>query len=133
MNDNQDTQEQMPAYTISVALKPQEIEVMRQLFFHGPTWDGNIISKSSRDALFDLKLATRVEGWSWLTADGVRMALANRLDREKEKWERERRKRQIKLDSIEEIILPPKNQERAVLPTTSELERILTQPEGERR
>lgn len=74
---NQDECEQPASFTVSVSLKANEIEVMEQLFFFGPTWDGNIVSKSGRDQLFDLKLASRVEGYSFLTADGIRLALRN--------------------------------------------------------
>lgn len=34
-------------------------EVLRQLLFTGPVWDGNIISKGHRDDLIDWGLATR--------------------------------------------------------------------------
>jgi len=34
-------------------------EVLRQLLFQGPVWDGNIISKSDRDDLIDFGLAVR--------------------------------------------------------------------------
>lgn len=32
---------------------------LKQLLFQGPVWDGNVISKSDRDDLIDLRLATR--------------------------------------------------------------------------
>jgi hypothetical protein len=32
---------------------------LRQLLFQGPVWDGNVISKSDRDDLINLRLATR--------------------------------------------------------------------------
>ena len=65
---NQDECEQAASFTVSVTsvtLAGNEIEVLEQLFMFGPTWDGNIISKSGRDHLFDLKLASRVEGYSY--------------------------------------------------------------------
>lgn len=34
-------------------------EVLRQLLFQGPVWDGNIVSKGARDDLIDYGLATR--------------------------------------------------------------------------
>ncbi len=80
---NQDECEQPASFTVSVSLKANEIEVMEQLFFFGPTWDGHIVSKAGRDQLFDLKLASRVEGYSFLTADGIRWALRNGLDRKR--------------------------------------------------
>lgn len=105
-NDGKDC-ESAPSFTVSVKLTGVAIESMRCLFLHGPTWDGNIPSKSGRDELFDLKLAARINGWSWLTADGMRLALANGMDRDKDRWERDRRRKLIKLDEIERIVLPP--------------------------
>ena len=34
-------------------------EVLRQLLFNGPVWDGDICSKSARDDLIDFTLAVR--------------------------------------------------------------------------
>lgn len=47
---------------------------MMQLFVTGPTWDGNVISKSGRDELVSLGLAFHVAGWASLSEDGVRLA-----------------------------------------------------------
>ena len=66
-------------------------DVMRCLFFHGPTWDGNIPSKSARDGLCRLGLAEHRFGYAWLTRDGVELAINTGLDREKERWERAKR------------------------------------------
>jgi hypothetical protein len=66
-------------------------DVMRCLFFHGPTWDGNIPSKSARDGLCKLGLVERNYGYAWLTRDGVELAINIGLDREKERWERAKR------------------------------------------
>ena len=104
---NQDECEQAASFTVSVTsvtLAGNEIEVLEQLFMFGPTWDGNIISKSGRDQLFDLKLASRVEGYSFLTGAGVRLALSNRVDRKKETKRRRERERLSKLDSIESLL-----------------------------
>jgi len=57
------------------ALTPDAIEVLGQLFVHGPTWDGNLISKSGRDQLVRVGLAARWNGWQWLTEDGVRSSV----------------------------------------------------------
>jgi hypothetical protein len=69
-------------------------EVMWQLFCNGPTWDGDICCKSGRGELFRAGLAARVEGWSYLTAEGMELAVLIYLmgDR-KERWYRERRRR----------------------------------------
>lgn len=66
-------------------------EVMRCLFIHGPTWDGNIPSKSGRDDLVERGLAERWNGWQWLTRDGVDFAVTVMLFGE-EKERRERRR-----------------------------------------
>lgn len=67
-------------------------DVMRQLFFKGPTWDGDITSKAGRGELCELELVQHAHGFAWLTDEGVRVALDFGLDRAKEKWERERRR-----------------------------------------
>lgn len=103
---NQDECEQAASFTVSVSLASNEIEVLEQLFMFGPTWDGNIVSKSGRDQLFDLKLAARVEGYSFLTAAGIRLALSNRVDRKKEVRHRRDRERLNKLSQIEEMFVP---------------------------
>ena len=68
-----------------------ETDVMYCLFLLGPTWDGNVPSKSGRDDLFDKGLIDRADGWQWLTRDGVMLALGMGLDHEKERRQRERR------------------------------------------
>ena len=66
-------------------------EVLRCLFFHGPTWDGNVPSKSGRDELVSLGLADRMDGWQWLTREGIDFSLTVMLlGEEKEKWQRQR-------------------------------------------
>jgi hypothetical protein len=61
-------------------------EVMRCLFIHGPTWDGDIPSKNGRGELVGAGLAEHAFGFAWLTRDGIQVALDFRLDREKERW-----------------------------------------------
>ncbi len=65
-----------------------EMAVLRQLFFNGPTWDGDIISKNSRGELFDRGWADRVEGWTFLTKAGMELAVIFAED--KERWQRRR-------------------------------------------
>jgi hypothetical protein len=55
------------------------------LFKHGPTFDGDVPSKSGRDQLVRLGLADRLEGYNFLTSEGVQVSLDRGLDREKEK------------------------------------------------
>ena len=69
-----------------------EIEVIKCLFFHGPTWDGNIPSKSGRDSLEKRGLVHHEFAFAWLTRDGVEIAVrALKMDRLKEKWEAAKR------------------------------------------
>jgi len=51
-------------------------EALMQLFVQGPTWDGNLISKSQRDDLVAAGLADRWDGWNFLTQEGVEAAVA---------------------------------------------------------
>ena len=46
------------------------IEQLKQLI--SVTWDGNLLSKQDRDELVKAGLATRYNGWNWLTFEGVR-------------------------------------------------------------
>ena len=54
-------------------------ECLMQLFVGGPTWDGNLISKSHRDILVAAGFAERWNGWNWLTQEGVEAAVAGGL------------------------------------------------------
>lgn len=56
-------------------LSSAAIDVLGQLFVYGPTWDGNITSKSGRDELVDAGLAFREGGWASLTPEGVRTSV----------------------------------------------------------
>ena len=70
-------------------------EVMRCLFLHGPTWDGNIPSKAGRGELVTLGYAEHEFGFAWLTRSGVEFAIkALLMDSEKERWARDRRRAQ---------------------------------------
>lgn len=73
-------------------LSPWEAEVLRCLFFQGPTEDGNIPSKPGRCGLVELGLAVHARGWAWLTDHGVDLALDLGLDRAKDKWQQDRRR-----------------------------------------
>jgi hypothetical protein len=76
--------------SILIPLHPGAAEVLRQLFFNGPTWDGDIITKDGRSELFRQGLAGRRQGWTYLTESGVVTALGAAVDRQKERRERER-------------------------------------------
>lgn len=56
-------------------LSSAAVEVLGQLFTNGPTWDGNVASKSGRDELIELGLAGRTNGWAYITQDGVTLAV----------------------------------------------------------
>lgn len=96
------------AANLSMPLTGAEADVLAQLFLNGPTWDGDITSKSGRDCLFAYGLANRVEGWSYITRKGLEAAIAANLDRTKERRERERnaldRSRSETLDIIADHI-----------------------------
>lgn len=61
-----------------------EWETLWCLFFHGPTEDGNLPSKSGRDSLVSGGWAFRFDGWQSLTEKGMKAALARDMDRKKE-------------------------------------------------
>jgi hypothetical protein len=39
------------------------------------TWDGNLMSKGSRDALVELGMVARHQGWNFLTQKGVQQLI----------------------------------------------------------
>jgi hypothetical protein len=109
------------------------VEVLHCLFIHGPTWDGDVPSKSGRDELVRLNLAGRCEGYQFLTAAGVRMALDNKIDRKKESRRRKERERLTKLDQIEALFVTRDGcamQAETPRPTVQSLEKLL-EPERE--
>lgn len=83
---------------VVVAINANAAEVLRCLFFHGPTWDGNVPSKSGRDELVDMKLAARGQGWQWLTRAGIDACFANGIHNEKDRRESRERMRRIRLE-----------------------------------
>ena len=74
-------------------LDSNEREVFRQLFFHGPTWDGDVASKTGRDGLVDRGLAVRREGWQTLSEAGFIAAVEAGYGDQKESWADKRRGR----------------------------------------
>jgi hypothetical protein len=65
-------------------LSGAEHDTLWCMFKNGPTWDGNLPSKSGRDALVEAGFAERFDGWNWLTFEGVTLALDQGLGRKKE-------------------------------------------------
>lgn len=51
--------------------RPAAMEQLLQL--KQPVCDGNLISKAARDELVRDGMAGRIDGWNFLTADGVRV------------------------------------------------------------
>lgn len=71
---------------LSVEEMPQVAsESLWQLFYRGPTWDGNLLSKHGRDWLVEKEYAERGDGWNWLASEGVLLALEIGMGRMKEK------------------------------------------------
>jgi hypothetical protein len=83
---------------IRVALGGGAADTLRCLFFHGPTWDGNVPSKSGRDELVNMGLAARSNGWQWLTRAGVDACFANGIHDEKDRRESRDRLRRIRME-----------------------------------
>ena len=74
------------------SLSAAERDVFRQLFFHGPTWDGDVTSKTGRDGLLEKGLAVRYDGWQMLTEIAFRMAVSAGMGDAKEAWQNIRRR-----------------------------------------
>ncbi len=53
------------------------------LFVNGPTYDGDIPSKTERDDLYDDGLIDRYDGWNWLSKDGVLKCIELGIDKKK--------------------------------------------------
>jgi hypothetical protein len=90
---------------ITVKLSSSAADVLRCLFIHGPTWDGNVPSKSGRDELVDMKLAARGNGWQWLTRAGVDACFENGVHHEKERREAREAKRRAQLHDAARVLL----------------------------
>lgn len=60
---------------------------MMQLFVTGPTWDGNVISKSGRDELVSHQLAEHRNGWAYLTRAGVELAISDQTKEVVQHWQ----------------------------------------------
>jgi len=90
---------------IRVQLTAAAADVLRCLFFHGPTWDGNVPSKTGRDELVDMKLAQRGQGWQWLTRAGMDICFANGIHHEKERRESREHGRRHRLEEAARQIL----------------------------
>jgi hypothetical protein len=54
------------------------------MFKHGPTWDGDLPSKSGRDWLVERGYVERGMGWNWLTTSGALLAIECGMGKKKE-------------------------------------------------
>lgn len=90
---------------VRVALSGSAADTLRCLFFHGPTWDGNVPSKSGRDELVGMGLAARGNGWQWLTRAGIEACFANKIHDEKDRRESRDRKRRHQLEDLARQVL----------------------------
>lgn len=88
-----------------MALSSSAAETLRCLFFHGPTWDGNVPSKSGRDELVNMGLAQCGKGWQWLTRAGIDVCFGNGIHDEKDRRESRERMRRIRLEEAARTIL----------------------------
>lgn len=57
------------------AFTSAERDTLRCLFLKGPTWDGNIPSKTGRGELVRRGYAEHEFGYAWLTKTGVEFAI----------------------------------------------------------
>ena len=76
-----------------------EFDTLWCLFYHGPTWDGDVPSKSGRDSLVAAGYAARGHGWQWLTEAGTALCFSKGFAAKKESQDSRRRK---KLHDLEE-------------------------------
>lgn len=67
-------------------------ETLLCLFLHGPTYDGNVPSKSERDDAVSQGLVKRGNGFQWLTEEGMRLCIKAGYCEEKERREAQWRK-----------------------------------------
>jgi hypothetical protein len=79
-------------------LNGRERDVLLCLFLHGPTWDGNVPSKTGRDELVERGLAKRYKGWQYLTDQGIKLGFEFGFDAEKEKRDSKRRRERQQLE-----------------------------------
>lgn len=76
----------------SIDIAPDEKEALQQLFFNGPTWDGDLVSKAGRTGLVDRGYAERCNGWQQLTSAGFELAVRAGLGDDKERRDARRRR-----------------------------------------
>lgn len=85
----------------SIDIAPDEKECMQQLFFRGPTWDGDIVSKAGRAGLHRRGYAERENGWTQLTAAGFVVAVRAGLGDDKERRDNKMRRASQRSGDVE--------------------------------
>ena len=76
---------------LSIDLAPDEKECLQQLFYSGPTWDGDIVSKAGRAGLHKRGYVERENGWTQLSSAGFVLAVRAGLGDDKERRDYKRR------------------------------------------
>lgn len=76
----------------SIDIAPDEKECLLQLFFNGPTWDGDIVSKAGRAGLDRRGYVQRENGWTQLSPAGFVIAVRSGLGDDKERRDNRRRR-----------------------------------------
>lgn len=99
------TKDQCEGPKLRIALPANAADDLRCLFFHGPTWDGNVPSKSGRDDLVRMGLAARGNGWQWLTPAGIQACFDNGIHVEKERREARDRQRRNVVNDLARTVL----------------------------
>jgi hypothetical protein len=100
-----DCKAQCEAPTLRIALPAGCADMLRQLFFDGPTWDGNVVSKQSRDELVRMGLAASGHGWQWLTKAGIDACFDNGIQHAKESRDRRVMTRRNTIHALAEAVL----------------------------
>lgn len=59
------------------------LESLKCLFVHGPTHDGSVPSKAGRDELVKAGYADRLEGFNFLTREGVAVCVGTQWWKDK--------------------------------------------------
>jgi hypothetical protein len=75
MNANVETpEEQQQDVSVCFRIETCELRQLHQLMQH-PVWDGDLIDKSARDHLEKAGLINRLNGWNFLSLEGIRTLL----------------------------------------------------------
>lgn len=73
-------------------LTPAARDVLLCLFLHGPTYDGDVPSKTGRDELYEAALIGRSRGFQWLLIPGIDLCFSLGFDNDKAKYQHGQRR-----------------------------------------